>query len=144
MSLIPGLPEGHYADLPNGYRIHYLDQGQGPVVVFLHGSGSGASGHSNFSGNYAWLAEQGFRVIVPDLIGYGYSDKPDDAQYHIDFFVECVKQTLDQIGVSRYTLVGNSLGGAIALKYALVANVLMMALRMILSNPLERHIYKHD
>lgn len=119
MSKVPGLPEGKYADLPNGHRIHYQDLGQGPVVVFLHGSGSGASGHSNFKGNYPQLVENGYRVIVPDLIGYGYSDKPDDVDYPLDFFVECVKQTLDQIGVDRYSLVGNSLGGAIAIKYAL-------------------------
>src|SRR5690606_35970953 len=119
MSKVPGLPEGKYADLPNGHRIHYQDLGQGPVVVFLHGSGSGASGHSNFKGNYPQLVENGYLVIVPDLIGYGYSDKPDDVDYPLDFFVECVKQTLDQIGVDRYSLVGNSLGGAIAIKYAL-------------------------
>ncbi|MBD2859555.1 alpha/beta fold hydrolase [Spongiibacter sp. KMU-158] len=117
--LVEGLPEGQYAQLENGYRIHYLDQGSGPAVVFLHGSGSGASGHSNFKYNYSWLAEQGYRVIVPDLIGYGYSDKPDDVEYPIEFFVECVHQTLQAIGLERYTLVGNSLGGAITLRYCL-------------------------
>lgn len=132
MALVPGLPEGKYVDLPNGHRIHYLDQGEGPVVVFLHGSGSGASGHSNFKFNYPFLADNGYRVIVPDLIGYGYSDKPDDVEYHLDFFVECVKQTLDAIDVDSYTLIGNSLGGAIALKFTLdypanVDKLLLMA-----------------
>lgn len=119
MSTVPGLPEANYADLPNGQRIHYIDQGEGPVVVFLHGSGSGASGHSNFKGNYPVLVAQGCRAIVPDLLGYGYSDKPEDIEYHLDVFVECVKQLLDSIGVERCTLVGNSLGGAIAIKFAL-------------------------
>lgn len=113
------VPEGHYAKLPNGYRIHYLDEGTGPVVVFLHGSGNGACGYSNFKGNYPELVKAGYRVIVPDLIGYGYSDKPDNVEYPLSFFVECVKQTLDLIGVTRYTLVGNSLGGAISLGFAL-------------------------
>ncbi|HWU69027.1 MAG TPA: alpha/beta hydrolase [Stenotrophobium sp.] len=113
------VPEGHYASLPNGRRIHYLDQGKGPVVVMLHGSGNGACGHSNFKGNYPALVEAGYRVILPDLIGFGYSDKPDDVEYPLSFFVECVKQTLDAIGVERYTLVGNSLGGAVALGFAL-------------------------
>ena len=54
------------------------------------GSGSGASGSSNFKGNLPEMVEQGFRVIAPDLIGYGYSDKPDDVDYHLDLFVECV------------------------------------------------------
>ncbi|TXH05933.1 MAG: alpha/beta fold hydrolase [Nevskiaceae bacterium] len=113
------VPEGRYAQLPNGYRIHYLDEGSGPVVVFLHGSGSGACGYSNFKGNYPELVKAGYRVILPDLIGFGYSDKPDNVEYPLDFFIECVKQTLDQIGVTKYTLVGNSLGGAVALGFAL-------------------------
>lgn len=118
-ALVAGLPEQNYADLPNGQRVHYLDNGSGPVVVFLHGSGSGASGHSNFKYNYPYLLEQGYRVIVPDLIGYGYSDKPADVQYHLDLFVECIKQLLDQLKVNSCSLIGNSLGGAIAIKFTL-------------------------
>lgn len=118
MSTLP-VPEGHYLTLPNGHRVHYLDQGQGPVLVFLHGSGSGACGHSNFKGNYPALVKAGYRVILPDLLGYGYSDKPSDIEYPLSLFIECVKQMLDAIGLSRYTLVGNSLGGAIAIGFAL-------------------------
>lgn len=113
------LPLGQFADCPNGYRMHYLDQGEGPVVVFLHGSGPGASGHSNFKGNYPEFAGQGYRCLVPDLAGFGYSDKPDDRDYPLDFFVECVKQTLDAAGVEHCAVVGNSLGGAVAVGLAL-------------------------
>lgn len=113
------VPEGHYAKLPNGQRIHYLDEGSGPAVVFLHGSGNGACAYSNFKGNYPEIAKAGFRAILPDLIGFGYSDKPDNVEYHLDFFVECLKQALDVIGVDKVTLVGNSLGGAVALAFAL-------------------------
>jgi 4,5:9,10-diseco-3-hydroxy-5,9,17-trioxoandrosta-1(10),2-diene-4-oate hydrolase len=113
------VPEGHYVSLPNGYRIHYRDEGSGEVVVFLHGSGNGACGHSNFKGNYPALVAAGYRVILPDLIGFGYSDKPDDVDYPLAFFVECLKQALDMIGVEKCTLIGNSLGGAVALGFAL-------------------------
>jgi 4,5:9,10-diseco-3-hydroxy-5,9,17-trioxoandrosta-1(10),2-diene-4-oate hydrolase len=113
------VPEGKYAKLPSGHRIHYLDEGQGPVVVFLHGSGNGACGYSNFKGNYPALVKAGYRVILPDLIGFGYSDKPTDVEYPLSFFVECVKGALDAIGVEKYTVVGNSLGGAVALGMAL-------------------------
>lgn len=113
------VPEGQYATLANGYRIHYLEQGQGPVVVFLHGSGNGASGYSNFKGNYPEIAAAGYRCLVVDMIGFGYSDKPSDVEYPLSFFVECLKQTLAALGVTRATLVGNSLGGAVALGYAL-------------------------
>lgn len=127
------LPEGHYVDCPNGQRIHYIDVGEGPAVVFLHGSGPGASGHSNFKGNYPAWAAQGYRCLVPDLIGFGFSDKPADVEYPLDFFVECVQQTLDAIGVTRAAFVGNSLGGAVAIGLAL-ANPAMVE-KLILMAP---------
>ncbi|WP_284450123.1 alpha/beta fold hydrolase [Spongiibacter tropicus] len=113
------LPDENYAHCQNGYRIHYIDKGDGPVVVFLHGSGPGASGYSNFKQNYPAFVEAGFRCIVPDLIGFGFSDKPDDVQHPLSFFVECVKQTLDLAGVKECAVVGNSLGGAVAIGLAL-------------------------
>ena len=115
------VPERHYAVLANGRRVHYLDEGprEGPVVVFLHGSGNGASGYSNFKGNYPAFVKAGYRCILPDLVGFGYSDKPADVEYPLAFFVECVKQALDAIGVQRCTVLGNSLGGAVALGLAL-------------------------
>jgi 4,5:9,10-diseco-3-hydroxy-5,9,17-trioxoandrosta-1(10),2-diene-4-oate hydrolase len=119
MAMIGLLPEGQYANCANGYRIHYLDEGQGDAVVFLHGSGPGASGHSNFKGNYSALVDAGYRCLVPDHIGYGFSDKPDDVDHPLSFFVECIKQTLDCAGVDKCTLVGNSLGGAVAFGLAL-------------------------
>lgn len=115
-----GLPEGQYAEIDGGHRMHWLQAGEGErTLVFLHGSGPGASGHSNFKGNYPWFAERGFRVVVPDHIGYGFSDKPEDVEYHIDFFVSALMGALDAAGVERFTPVGNSLGGAVALRMAL-------------------------
>ena len=119
MGKIGRLPEGKYAECANGYRIHYLDEGHGDAVVFLHGSGPGASGFSNFKGNYQHLVEAGYRCLIPDLIGYGFSDKPDDVDHPLSFMVECNKQALDVAGVEKCTVIGNSLGGAIALGLAL-------------------------
>jgi 4,5:9,10-diseco-3-hydroxy-5,9,17-trioxoandrosta-1(10),2-diene-4-oate hydrolase len=119
MAMIGLLPEGSYAHCANGYKIHYLDEGEGEVVLFLHGSGPGASGHSNFKGNYPALVNAGYRCIIVDLIGYGFSDKPDDVDHPLSFFVQCIKQTLDCAGVEKCTVVGNSLGGAIAIGLAL-------------------------
>ena len=112
-------PQDRIAELPDGMRLHYLDSGQGPVVVWLHGSGPGASGHSNFKGNYPAFAAAGFRNIVLDLPGFGRSDKPSDVQYNLDFFVANLNAFLGKIGVAKCTLLGNSLGGAIALGQAL-------------------------
>ena len=113
------LPIGQYAQLENGLTLHYLDIGEGPVVLWLHGSGPGASGFSNFKTNYPVFAEAGYRNIVLDLPGFGRSSKPEDAHYNLGFFVECLNQFLHATGIERCTLLGNSLGGAIALGQAL-------------------------
>lgn len=113
------IPVGHYADIGQGQRIHYHDQGQGEVVVFLHGAGGGASGYSNFKGNYPEFAAAGYRVIVADMLGFGLSSKPDIPMYDLDFFVDGIKRLVDALGLKDITLLGNSLGGAVSLGYAL-------------------------
>ena len=130
------IPEGKYLDIGEisglPQRIHYHEQGEGEVVIFLHGAGGGASGYSNFKGNYPVFAEAGYRSIVPDLIGYGLSSKPDLPQYDLDLFIAGVKGLVDGLGLKNITLLGNSLGGAVALGYALaypqdVARLILMA-----------------
>ncbi|MBC8650817.1 alpha/beta fold hydrolase [Pseudomonas sp. MTM4] len=113
------LPTGKYVPLKTGLTLHYLDIGEGPIVVWLHGSGPGASGYSNFKGNYPVFEQAGYRNIIVDLPGFGRSDKPADAQYHLDFFITHLHALLDSLGIDRCTLLGNSLGGAIALGTAL-------------------------
>ncbi len=120
----PPIPEGHYLDIGEiagaAQRVHYHDSGDGEVVIFLHGAGGGASGYSNFKGNFPVFAEAGYRCIVPDLLGYGLSSKTaTPTEYHLDFFIAGVKALVDQLGLKQVTLLGNSLGGAVALGYAL-------------------------
>lgn len=126
------LPAGQTITTPDGLRLHYLDTGTGEPVVFIHGSGPGASGHSNFKHNAPAFAAAGFRAVVVDLPGYGQSSKPADVEYTLDFFVAALRAQLLALELPRCVLVGNSLGGAIALKYALdypehVSRLVMMA-----------------
>jgi len=126
------LPLGKFEKLENGHTLHYLEYGAGEPIVLLHGSGIGASGYSNFKSNYQCLVDDGFRVIIIDHLGYGFSDKPRGVAYTLDLFVECTRQLLRRIGVGPCTMVGNSLGGAIALGYALaypgsVSGLILMA-----------------
>jgi 4,5:9,10-diseco-3-hydroxy-5,9,17-trioxoandrosta-1(10),2-diene-4-oate hydrolase len=136
------IPVGRYARTANGQEVHYHEAGAGEPLVFIHGSGPGASGYSNFKGNFLWLAERGFRTIVPDLPGYGLSSKPDDVDYVLEFFVETLAGFLDVMGVRQCVLIGNSLGGAIAIKYAL--NRPQAVSKLILMGPgglEEREVY---
>jgi 4,5:9,10-diseco-3-hydroxy-5,9,17-trioxoandrosta-1(10),2-diene-4-oate hydrolase len=114
------VPEGKYADIGDGLRIHYHEAGpsDGPAVLFLHGSGPGASGYSNFKQNFPYFAERGFRAIVPDTLGFGYSSKPDQ-DYGMDFVTGGTKRLLDSLGIERCTVIGNSHGGAMSISLAL-------------------------
>ena len=106
------LPKGSFATLANGFQFHYHDGGQGDVVLFLHGSGTGASGFTNFKKNIDFFQRNGFRTIVPDLPGYGFSDKPEDEIYTMSFFNNLLIELLDHLNISNCSVVGNSLGGA--------------------------------
>lgn len=112
------VPEGSFATI-DGVRLHWHEAGAGPAVVWLHGSGPGASGWSNFRGNYPELAARGFRCLVPDAYGFGHSDKPEGADFPMARLCALTRGLLDHLGVDRFTLVGNSMGGAMALQLAL-------------------------
>jgi 4,5:9,10-diseco-3-hydroxy-5,9,17-trioxoandrosta-1(10),2-diene-4-oate hydrolase len=131
-----GTPEGRYAPVgptpDQDWRLHYHDLGDGPAVVFLHGSGPGASGWSNFHANAAVWTERGYRCILVDTLGYGRSSKPTDVPYSLEVLSGCVLRLLDHLGLSAVTLVGNSQGGAVAIRTALdqpdrVSRLILMA-----------------
>lgn len=75
--------------------------------------------YSNFKGNYPEFARAGYRNIILDLPGFGRSDKPDDVNYDLAFFVTALNGFIEALTLTSITLLGNSLGGAIALGQAL-------------------------
>ncbi|CAM2794271.1 2-hydroxy-6-ketonona-2,4-dienedioic acid hydrolase [Mycobacterium intermedium] len=101
-----------------GKPIFYTETGSGPAVVMLHGGGPGASGVSNYSRNIDAGAQR-FRVIVPDLPGYGRSDKHIDQSDPFGYLANMIRGLLDALDVESAHLVGNSYGGAAALRLAL-------------------------
>ena len=98
--------------------IFVTEAGSGPGVVLLHGGGAGATGVSNYARNIDALAQR-FRVIVPDMPGYGRSTKEIDHEDPFGDLAAAVRGLLDEMDVDRAHLVGNSYGGAAALRLAM-------------------------
>jgi len=101
-----------------GVRTNYLDAGGGDPVVLLHGSGPGVSAASNWAGVLDALGAR-HRVLAPDMPGFGFTDFRADGHYDIKVWTGHLLGFLDALGLDRVALVGNSLGGAVALALAL-------------------------
>lgn len=113
-------------------QIFVTEAGAGPAVVLLHGGGAGATGASNYARNIDALAQH-FRVIVPDMPGYGQSTKRID---HSDPFGDLARflgGLIKALGLTKAHLVGNSYGGAAALRLAIEQPELVD--RLILMGP---------
>jgi 2-hydroxy-6-oxonona-2,4-dienedioate hydrolase len=97
------------------WKIHNQEAGSGYPLVMLHGSGPGATGWSNYGPNMKELATQ-FRVIAPDMPGWGDSDAVTfEERNHVQAAVEL----LDELGIEKAALIGNSMGGATVLRFAI-------------------------
>ena len=99
-------------------RIYVAEAGSGPAVVLLHGGGPGASGVTNYSRNIDALAQH-YRVLVPDMPGYGRSSKGIDKSDPFGSLADAMRGMLDELSISTAHLIGNSYGGAAALRLAL-------------------------
>jgi 4,5:9,10-diseco-3-hydroxy-5,9,17-trioxoandrosta-1(10),2-diene-4-oate hydrolase len=111
-------PEYSWFTRVGGVRIHYQEAGDenAPAVILIHGF---ISSNLIWSGVLLALAGAGFRVIAPDLPGYGYSDKPVDAQYTIAEQARAMIGLMDRLGIEKAIIAGASYGGAIAATMAL-------------------------
>jgi pimeloyl-ACP methyl ester carboxylesterase len=122
-------------------RMAYMDVApttapNGKTVVLLHGK--------SFTGEYwahtiATLTSKGYRVIVPDQIGFGKSAKPD-ISYHFDLLARNTKMLLDKLGITRAAVVGNSFGGMLAVYFA--RNYPETAAVLVLENPIGLEDYR--
>ncbi|MFZ5478900.1 MAG: alpha/beta fold hydrolase [Myxococcota bacterium] len=118
--------EAHWLDVDGG-RMHYVDEGEGPVVVLVHGTPSWS---------FEWRAlvrdlARDHRVIAPDHVGFGLSEKPEDWAYTPAAHAANLGRLLDHLAVGDVTLVVHDLGGPIGLGWALdhpdrVARVVVM------------------
>ncbi|ADG05702.1 alpha/beta fold hydrolase [Kyrpidia tusciae] len=113
----PGsVQEGQYVDA-GGVRTHFHVQGEGPRVVLIHGSGPGVSAWANWGRILPRLAAR-FRVYALDVVGFGKTERPEGIRYHLETWVEHVKNFMDAVDAVPALVVGNSMGGAVALRLA--------------------------
>jgi 4,5:9,10-diseco-3-hydroxy-5,9,17-trioxoandrosta-1(10),2-diene-4-oate hydrolase len=124
MTMAPGqAATGRYAEA-GGLRLHYYEAGPdagppgGPPVVMLHGGGPGASAWSNFGPNLPVFAER-FRTLLVDQPGFGQSARPPVTGSYFTFSADALAALLTELGIERVHLIGNSLGGGTAVRFAL-------------------------
>jgi len=110
-------PEVGWSVSAGGVKTYYHDIGSGPPVLLLHGSGPGVTAQANWRTVIPLLAKN-FRVIAPDLLGFGNTVAPEGTRYDLDTWTTHLADFADALGLSRIALVGNSFGGALALKLA--------------------------
>lgn len=113
--------ESHYADkrshfvaLSGGVRLHYKDEGRGPVIVLVHGFGD------NWGSWDGWVAalKDRYRVIRIDLPGHGLTRAPATTRIDPEAFADLVDAFANKIGLPKFAVAGNSLGGAVAWELA--------------------------
>lgn len=100
-----------------GLETNYHDVGEGEPVVLLHGSGPGVTAWANWRLTIPPLAQR-YRVVAPDVTGFGYTDKTPDDRYDMDRWVAHLTGFLDALELRSVHLIGNSFGGALALALA--------------------------
>jgi 2-hydroxymuconate-semialdehyde hydrolase len=119
MSATPSNPEIGQSITAAGIRTNYHDSGgAGAPVLLIHGSGPGVSAWANWRLVMPALAQQA-RVIAPDMVGFGYTERPQGFVYNMDAWVRQAVGLLDALGIERTDLVGNSFGGGLSLALAI-------------------------
>ena len=101
----------------HGIDTNYLEAGSGDPVVFIHGSGPGVTAYANWRLSLPLLADR-FHCYAPDMAGFGYTERSAGITYGLQVWVDQVLGFLDALGLERVSLVGNSFGGAIGLRFA--------------------------
>jgi pimeloyl-ACP methyl ester carboxylesterase len=110
-------PEIGSTVVANGIRTNYLEAGEGPPVVLVHGSGPGVTAYANWRLTMPGVSQH-LRVLAPDMVGFGFTERPAGVRYDMDTWSAHLLGFLDALGIERTSLVGNSFGGGLALRFA--------------------------
>lgn len=110
-------PEVGKTVVANGISTNYLEAGAGEPVVLIHGSGPGVTAYANWRLTLPALARQ-FHCYAPDMAGFGFTERSPGITYNLQTWVDQLLGFLDSLGLDTVSLVGNSFGGAVALRFA--------------------------
>ncbi len=111
------MPEIGKTVVANGISTNYLDAGSGKPVVFVHGSGPDVTAYANWRLTLPVLADR-FHCYAPDMAGFGYTERREGFSYTLQNWVDQLVGFLDALELATVSLVGNSFGGAVALRLA--------------------------
>ena len=130
--------ESNYLALGN-LKYHYLDEGSGPVIVMLHGNPT----WSFYYRNLIQAFRSSHRVIVPDHIGCGFSDKPQNDSYRLQNHIENLKALIEKLEINSLDLVVHDWGGPIGLGFAVqypekIRKILVLNTTAFLTNKYQR------
>ncbi|MDR1913566.1 MAG: alpha/beta fold hydrolase [Clostridiales bacterium] len=100
------------------FKTNYHDVGEGAPLILLHGSGPGVSAWANWNKLFPLLASK-FRIIAPDMAGFGFTERVENAVYTMNNWVRQTLDLMDALNIEKANLVGNSFGGALALSLAI-------------------------
>jgi pimeloyl-ACP methyl ester carboxylesterase len=131
----------HFTIQGENVQMAYMDvkpgKANGKVIMLLHGK--------NFNGAY-WeqtandLAKIGYRVIIPDQVGFGKSSKPQHIQYSFHLLAQSTKMMLDTLGITKVSVLGHSMGGMVASRFVLMYPGMID--KFVLENPIGLEDYK--
>lgn len=102
----------------NGIATNLHDVGSGAPVVLIHGSGPGVTAWANWRPVIPALSRHR-RVIAPDMVGFGFTERPHDVEYNLDLWIKHLTGILDALNLEVVDLVGNSFGGALSLAFTI-------------------------
>lgn len=106
--------------LAAGHQTNYHEAGEGAPLFLLHGSGPGVSGWTNWANTMPAFSDK-WRVIVPDIAGFGFTEFQEGTKYDIKLWVNHLIGIMDELGIEKASFVGNSFGGALAIGLAVFA-----------------------
>ena len=111
-------PEIGQSITAGGITTNYHDVGSGPPVLLIHGSGPGVTGWANWRITLPELAKH-HRALAPDMVGFGYTERPADIEYNFNTWIDHAIGFLDALELEQVDLIGNSFGGGLSLALAI-------------------------